>query len=325
MRYAEATGMSESKAILPRRRRWLSFSLRSLFVFITLLAIGLGGLSWVITERTQSQRELDIAARLRGVDATVEFAGLFDAPRNFNLADEMEEAAMEGTLPEDFQLNDAAQEQSWWRTSFGNLLGQRVVSVAEYEGRLTDLSPLAELKNLKSLSLDRYGAHPLIYVLGNVLPQHVRKLAPLAELKKLEYLSLKDIVVDDLSPLAGLVNLKHLHLNMPGVRDISALAGLKNLQTLNLNGTEVNDLTPLAGLENLRELTAVVPHIRDISPLAGLKRLEELKISHTRVTDVSPLAGLKSLRKLDLKYTKVSYEDIRSLRRALPKCRIYFP
>ena len=64
-------------AARPRRRRWFSFSLRSLIVFVTLAAIGIG---WVASERAQSRRELEIAERLEGDGAAdVWFAGPSDA------------------------------------------------------------------------------------------------------------------------------------------------------------------------------------------------------------------------------------------------------
>ena len=54
-------------AVRQRRRRWFSYSMRSLFLVITVVALGMG---WVASERRQSQREQEIAEQLmvRGVE-----------------------------------------------------------------------------------------------------------------------------------------------------------------------------------------------------------------------------------------------------------------
>jgi len=205
--------MSQSTtAIRPWRRRWLTYSLRSLFVLVTVMAFGL---AWVAHERRQSQREAQIADELRALGATVEFARLFD-------------------VPNDAKSTDSPEEQSWWRTALGELLGPRVVSVREYRGELTDLSPLTHLKHLKVLFLERR-PDGLIWLLEQVVPTRTR--------------------VRDLSPLAALKNLKWLQLNSTEVSDLSPLAGLENLQQIDLNCTPVSVLAPLSGLNKLDLLT----------------------------------------------------------------------
>ena len=64
-------------AARPRRRRWFSYSLRTLIVFVTLAAIGM---AWVAKERSHPQRELQIADDLQSQRVAIEFAGEFDPP-----------------------------------------------------------------------------------------------------------------------------------------------------------------------------------------------------------------------------------------------------
>jgi Leucine-rich repeat (LRR) protein len=81
---------------------------------------------------------------------------------------------------------------------------------------------------------------------------------------------------------------------------------IKNLKSLGLNGSQgVSDLTPIAELTNLTRLS-----------LANLKELR----------DLSPLTRLKGLKHLDLvNSTKITKQQINSIRRALPNCRIIDP
>ena len=87
------------------RRRWFQFGLRSLFVFIVIVAISA---AWVGNERRQSQHEHRIAERIRSIGGEVEFAGLFDK------APERDPVSGLLVLP---------QAQSWWRKGLSDLCG----------------------------------------------------------------------------------------------------------------------------------------------------------------------------------------------------------
>ena len=69
----------------------------------------------------------------------------------------------------------------------------------------------------------------------------VSDLSPLADLKNLQRLVLYDTPVSDLSPLAELKNLRYLDLSSTQVSDLSPLAELKSLEQLHLNNTPVSD------------------------------------------------------------------------------------
>ena len=82
----------------------------------------------------------------------------------------------------------------------------------------------------------------------------ISDLSPLSDLKRLVHVNLDDNQISDLSPLAGLVNLESLALSGNPIRDVSPLAGLINLEKLSLVGTPILDISPLAGLEKLENL-----------------------------------------------------------------------
>ena len=126
----------------------------------------------------------------------------------------------------------------------------------------------------------------------------------------------------DLSPLAGLKNLKVLFLDSTQVNDLKLLAELKSLQGLSLESTPVDDLTPLTDLKQLRWLFLDSTSVNDLKPLSELKNLEELTLGSTFVSDVNPLLGHLKLRNLDLGGTAVSSEQVNSLQKSLPNCKV---
>ena len=105
--------------------------------------------------------------------------------------------------------------------------------------------------------------------------------------------------------------------------DVTPMAELTNLEFLTLIGTQVKDVRPLARLQNLKRLNLHETPVCEIEALAELTSLETLSLAQTRVNDVSPLANLKGLRFLDLRHTSVSEEEIDSLKRELPHCRVF--
>ena len=159
--------------------------------------------------------------------------------------------------------------------------------------RITDISPVSQLRNLKSFYISE--------------AKELRDISSLAQLPGLENLYLTFTAVEDFSPISQLTQLKHLTLfGSQNLTDLSPFGNLKNLKSLGLNGSQgVSDLTPIAELTNLTRLS-----------LANLKELR----------DLSPLTRLKGLKYLDLvNSTNITKQQINSIRRALPNCRIVDP
>ena len=132
-------------------------------------------------------------------------------------------------------------------------------------------------------------------------------LSPLAGLTKLRSLSIAGKMISDLSPLSGLVNLAELQLVVTNVSDLSPLSGLSNLKSLWFNHAPISDLTPIArltSLESLKFYYAESPSREGLSPslepLKGLSRLKKLAAARSRISDISPLAELVNLEEVDL-------------------------
>ncbi|HEY1602357.1 MAG TPA: hypothetical protein VGG64_22335 [Pirellulales bacterium] len=203
------------------RRRWFSYSLRSVFFLLTLVAIGLG---WVASERKRSERELLIAEDLKTRGARIDIAGRFDG-------------------------SDPFSQPAWWQRSLSRVCGQKVRQVIvdgpSFSGeipevaaltklsgiglhwtQIRDLSPLAKLTSLENITVD-----------GGP----VSNISPLAELTNLVGLDLNVSGVKDVSALAKLGNLTVLRLQTSGVTDLSPLVGLKKLRYLNVRQTPISD------------------------------------------------------------------------------------
>jgi Leucine-rich repeat (LRR) protein len=100
-----------------------------------------------------------------------------------------------------------------------------------------------------------------------------------------------------------------------GIADVKLLDGT-------FNRTYVSVLTPLAGLQQLKELQLDGLPIRNLTPLAGLRQLEKLSFTNSFVSDLTPLSGLKNLKALTVGSMFCSDEQVDSLQKALPNCKV---
>lgn len=113
----------------------------------------------------------------------------------------------------------------------------------------------------------------------------VTDLSPLLDLPQLKTLWLRDTKVHDLSALKHLDVLEALDLGNTQVRNVDALTVLSRLTYLNLSNTPVRDLSSLAHLTNLESLFVRQTGISDVTPLKGLAKLKLIVLDHTCVTE----------------------------------------
>ena len=160
--------------------------------------------------------------------------------------------------------------------------------------KITDISPLSVLTNLRALGIDSC---------------HIKDFSPLNDLASFEKLWIcpntskrAEDKMTDISALSVLHELKHLHFTSSHyVKDISPLRELKNLTDLKLSVSNANDLSPLSALSDLKTLWIPYFGSHDISVLFNLKKLKELKLFHC----------------------DIKKGDRRRISEALPKCKIH--
>ena len=105
-----------------------------------------------------------------------------------------------------------------------------------------DLTLVSKMTNLQDLAIDFNGS--------------ITDLSPLMNLKQLTTLDFSKDAVSALSPLAGLTQLTDLTLSNNQVADLSPLAHLTQLANLTILRNQVRDLSPLKMLTNLTYLNA---------------------------------------------------------------------
>ena len=156
---------------------------------------------------------------------------------------------------------------------------------------ISDLSPLSDLTNLRSLYL------------GN---NDISNITPLSNLTNLTTLNLNDNFVSDITPLSNLINLTTLDLGNNDISDITLLSNLINLTTLDLGNNDISDITLLSNLINLTNLALGNNDISNITPLSNLTNLTNLNLDDNFISNITPLSNLTNLTNLNLGSNSIS-------------------
>ncbi|RSM43358.1 NACHT domain-containing protein [Amycolatopsis balhimycina DSM 5908] len=186
----------------------------------------------------------------------------------------------------------------------------------------TDLSPLAEVRGLRSIEA-RVATHgwPALAELPEL--KHLQlswihdaaELADLVPLTGLRSLSLSHVFrLDDLTPLEFLAAPTSLaFLSCKALEDVSLLTRwAAGLRWLRLIACPPADPAPIAELTNLRLLDLTATDLPDLALLSGLRHLEDLRLRDLRgMPELTPLADLGRLKKLTV--TGMGRLDLRPL------------
>lgn len=218
------------------------------------------------------------------------------------------------------------------------------------KNRISDLSPLKDMKNLSTLDVHsnwkKYDLSPIKNLTNltwlSLRLNRISDLSPLKDLKNLTYLNLNDNKnISDVTPLKDLINLRHLSLDENEISDVSSLKDLTNLRFLaiddnhvaditplekltkltylNLNDNKyISDITPIKSMTNLKFLDLHGNMIVDITTLNSLINMEDLRLQENNIIDVSPLRNMIKLFYLDLHDNNinnvVSLQDLTNLK-----------
>jgi hypothetical protein len=221
-------------------------------------------------------------------------------------------------------------------------------------GDFSDLSPLAALPRLTSLSIMEHwefggsrrlqlsacGAMPELERVHLTLQQAWPDLRGVAAWAKLADLRFSGNVLA-WEELPALTSTRLVHLNAGGhsstpLRDLRKLPEMPAVKVLLLEKTEslegierypsaVNvelsgrfaDLTPLAGMTNITALTLTGEIFRDLRPLAAMAGLRELRLVRERAIDLSPLADCPQLRRVEMQRCAMMRTELAALNAGL--------
>ena len=130
------------------RRRWFQFSLRTLLILVTLITV----LGWVGLELDQRRREKETIAWVETMGGEVYFYSGYD------------------TIGMSF-----FDDIGWWDETKDKWFGERVMGVNLDNMLVSDLSPLAELKNLHELHLSDLQASDLWLLSKSEMKKRITK------------------------------------------------------------------------------------------------------------------------------------------------------
>ena len=172
---------------------------------------------------------------------------------------------------------------------------------------ISDLSPIADLRELQTLNLVDNNISDLspialrptenparrrgltsLSVAGN----NIRDVSNLDGLPALTTLRLsRNPIGDNIGGLQSLTVLRNLYMDNIGLRDLQPIAGLTTLQILSAEGNQITDISPLSNLTDLTNLFLNENQIRDISSLKDLENLQKVGLEGNEIRDISPIAG----------------------------------
>ena len=169
------------------------------------------------------------------------------------------------------------------------------------ETKLTDVSPVEQLVNLKSLKLcENYQIE--------FLPKH------LGNLQNLENLALSYNNIKTVKPVSSLTNLKKLYFHYNHIEDISPVKKLVNLTEFGAQSNQIKDISAVTKLVNLTWLGLSQNHIEAIpKDLVNLKKLRDIELDYNNIANLPDLKGLDSLVIMALSDNDLNDEDLMKL------------
>lgn len=188
-----------------------------------------------------------------------------------------------------------------------------LTSLSLEKGGINDLAPLRGLRNLTELTLtdnaieDLAPLSGLVKLQGIALPgNRITATEPLAPLTAVTRLALGWNPIGSLSGLRNMTKLYSVNIPIAKITDISPLKKATALNVLRLSGNQVTDLSPLTGMTQLTLLWVDDNRVTDLSPVATLTSMNSLGIGKNDIADLSPLAGLTGLRELNVESNRIT-------------------
>ena len=209
------------------------------------------------------------------------------------------------------------------------------------ENSITDLSPIAELINLKEL---RAGNDPFIYEeekRNRKAKNYFNDFSFLEKLTKLTHVEFTDTDINSIEFVSKLPNLIEFWAYCNPIKDISPLESCQELHKayfydcpikeidvciklpklcgLAINETLVSDISALEGKNDFVYLDGHGSQIWDILPIKNMKKMNYLTLAGTRVKDISPLLKMQAMKWLTLEVGE--YLDFDQVNEILPELK----
>jgi Leucine Rich repeat len=339
---------SKSATLLRRKRRWLSFSLRTLFLLVTGICLIVG---WEVVPILEQKRAINSLKGVVPYEYDYQFSQQKDVkgelPEPSWLAKLLGVDSVHDVVKVDIFGNRFNTPEDFHRAVSGlrHLKRLRELSISKsptLQGQ--DLESIANLRELERLSLceDRLedGALQNLCKLERLQTLALmwnrfsgEGLASLGNLHRLEAIDLYDNQVTDagLSSFSKIASLKYLCLEKNQITDdgLKYLAPLTNLEYLQLAKNRITG----KGLPQLMSLSKLTQLILDDNPISDqylksivrLPSLQSLSLARTNISDASIefLAQLPAECAICITGTHLTDEGIGKLQRLRPNSAIY--
>lgn len=174
-------------------------------------------------------------------------------------------------------------------------------------GRISDLSVIASIPNLERLELGNNYIRDLtplrnlsklrILRLSN---NRIRDLSPLFKLRTLETLNVEDNQIEDISGIHAMANLVEMSLSRNKIHMISGVSEMPSMRILELNENEMSDASGIEVFSNLCSLSLTKNNLDNLEPISKLHKLTFLSLSGNSISNVNALRALRLLRCLTL-------------------------
>lgn len=177
--------------------------------------------------------------------------------------------------------------------------------VLNYQGPdyITDISPLQYMpRSLQQLSIQ-----------GN----KITDISPLAELKTLKYLSIRDNRITSIDALDNMTMMSGIDMSINAITDITPLQNNLMLNTIIADHNNIISLDALIDLNRLGEVSFKHNYISDISPVADKRDLKSMIFDFNSIQDVTPLRDIKVntyILSLRFTYNCIPEENYRQIR-----------
>ncbi|MBK7106242.1 MAG: leucine-rich repeat domain-containing protein [Ignavibacteriae bacterium] len=180
--------------------------------------------------------------------------------------------------------------------------------------KITDLEPLSSLTKLEELNLNQNRILADISPLANLINLKILDLStniiadisPLKNLTQLTFLSLAWNPITDIAALEGMTELRELYINYsvqngPKLKNTHVISRLTKLETLWVGDYDIEEISFVSTLTNCDYMSLNFNTVSDITGISNCNKLYKLKLDNNNLTDITPLEeGMESLKYLDL-------------------------
>lgn len=197
---------------------------------------------------------------------------------------------------------------------------------------LTDLSPIAGLKNIQILecnvcSQSAFDTIPPMPSLTNFnfSGSEISSFSKIERFPNIKYLNLNLTLISNLSEIEKATAIEYLSIASTKINNLSTLKSLPKLTILDISNLETSALDTLPILENLSSLFIAEMGLTHVPNARTTPNVKELFLDNNKLESVEGIKSYKSLRVLGLSGNMISHLEADDLPTELTALFLYTP